>query len=67
METIIIILAYVANVFLNRWINKQLYKISKFYEPIPAFWFFPIVTTIVLGLDLINEQGGKNKFTGKNW
>lgn len=67
MEIVIISLAYVANVFLNRWLNKQLYKIDKFNGINPMLWFFPILTTIVFGLDLINEQGGKNKFTGKNW
>jgi hypothetical protein len=67
METVIIILVYVANVFLNRWLNKTLYKIDKFNGINPMFWFFPIVTIVVFGLELINEQSRKNKFTGKNW
>jgi|688.fasta_scaffold174282_4 hypothetical protein len=67
MEAVIISLVYVANVFLNRWLNKKLYKIDKFNGINPMLWFFPIVTTVVFGLELINEQSRKNKFTGKNW
>ena len=40
MEAVIISLAYVANVFLNRWLNKIDYK--KYHGSIePFIWFIP--------------------------
>jgi hypothetical protein len=61
----IIILAYVANVFLNRWLNKIDYK--NYGSSIePFLWFLPIIGTIVFLCSLIGEWKD-NWFTGKNW
>ena len=65
MEAIIIILAYGANVFLNRWLNKIDYK--KYHASIePFIWFIPIIGTVVFLLSLVDEWKN-NWFTGKNW
>ena len=70
---IIIILAYVANVFLNRWLNKLLYRKCKFVSIVPILWFIPVVGIIVTSVDLLIElihdllEGKTNKFTGKHW
>lgn len=68
----IIILAYGANVFLTRWLNKIDHQ--KHYAPIvPILWFLPIIGTSVFLCSLIGEwtkklvNGQKNWFTGKNW
>lgn len=59
----IIILAYVANVFLNRWLNKQLFRVCK-YPSLVWFWFIPIFGTPVLLLLLLENT---DWFTGKHW
>jgi hypothetical protein len=68
MEIAIIILAYVANVFLNRYINKIMYR--KFNSSIdPFMWFLPIpIMVLMFVFTLIVEcLLNKNWFTGKNW
>jgi len=62
----IIILAYVINIFLNRWLNKIL-VIQKKGEPIPLIWFFSLATTIVLLFIFFKKSKFNNWFTGKNW
>jgi len=63
----IIVLAYVANVFLNRWLNKIVYK--RGYDEIAAWaWFLPIVCTIAMIIIILeNSEIKDNWFTGKNW
>jgi len=68
----IIILAYVLNVFLNRWLD---YKTQQ--SGIVFFWFIPIFPTIaliILGfLDFCDEKKLQinnrfwNCFVGKHW
>lgn len=68
MTVIIIILAYIANIFLNRWLNKKLLQIDRFTSINPVIWFIPIVpifSYIVLILD--SMEWGDNWFTGKYW
>ncbi len=66
MITSLIIIAYIANVFLNRYLNKILYKMTM--SKTPFLWFIPIITTIALLIAIVTEKGFKdNWFTGKNW
>ena len=67
MTIAIIILAYIANIFLNRWLNKIIYK--RGYADIAVWvWFIPFACTIAM-IILIGEniEIKKNWFTGKNW
>lgn len=68
MTITIVILAYVANVFLNRWLNKVLYK-KDFLEIAPClFWFIPFLFTTFILIILLREFKTKNNwFTGKYW
>ena len=68
MTITIIILAYVANVFFNRWLNKVLYK-KDVIEITPFFvWFIPILSIIVFLWIWADEiKPSSNWFTGKNW
>ena len=62
----IIILAYVANVFLNRWLNKIDYK--KYNASVePVIWYLSIFGTLILLLSLFGELHKDSWFTGKNW
>ncbi len=70
MIQIIIILAYVANVFLNRWLNKIYIKRGGVYKKVVCLWFIPISTTIAFLFLIFNQSNFKikeNWFTGKNW
>jgi len=65
MNTILIIsIAYVLNVFFNRWLNKIVYK-QEGGAIVPFMWFIPIITTIALLFILLESK--KNWFTGKHW
>ena len=62
----IIILAYVASVFFNRWLNKLVYNIDKdIFAVAPKTWFIPILTTIVLICEVLDNRN--TWFAGKNW
>lgn len=67
MTIAIIILAYVASVFLNRWLNKIIYK--KGYVDIDVWaWFIPFVCAIAMIIIILENIKIKNNwFTGKNW
>jgi hypothetical protein len=68
MTTAIIILAYVANVFLNRWLEKIIFdKTGDIGELIPFVWFLSLITTIILIIEIVNKSKFSNWFTGKNW
>ena len=65
--TIALILAYIANVFLNRWLNKIAYKRGDAEIEI-WLWFIPILTSIVMLIIILDNIEKKNNwFTGKNW
>jgi len=65
--TIALILAYVVNIFLNRWLNKIAYKRGDANIEF-LYWFVPIATTMaMLAIVLQNIKIKKNWFTGKNW
>jgi hypothetical protein len=66
MTITIIILAYVVNVFLNRWLNKIIYKSDK-YDKVPKFWFIPVIMTAVFIWIILEESMKSNWFTGKHW
>ena len=62
----IIILAYVASVFFNRWLNKLVYNIDKDIDVIaPKYWFIPVISTVVLIGEVLDNRN--TWFTGKNW
>ena len=74
MTVIIIILAYVVNVFLNRWLNKIANKLSGDSCIIaPASWFCPLFPTILLIIVIggclftTKLEERSNWFTGKYW
>jgi lipid-A-disaccharide synthase-like uncharacterized protein len=71
MTIVIIILAYVANVFLNRWLNKIIVKRSPGSSIVPVVWFMSFVGTILFISFVIEYSKHTNKFinwfTGKNW
>ena len=60
----IIILAYVANVFLNRWINKILHR-NYMQFIFPQGWFFGPICTMHFFFKYIGKVS--NRFTGKHW
>ena len=70
MITAIIIIAYVANVFLNRWLNKIIYKELN-DEKTVWLWFIPVLITIVFIWIVLEEtkifKHKGNWFTGKYW
>jgi hypothetical protein len=66
----LIILAYIASVFLNRWLNYLIVK--KYDEPkTPFFWVFSLFSTIVFIIVLLENVKFNTKFTnwftGKHW
>jgi lipid-A-disaccharide synthase-like uncharacterized protein len=67
----IIILAYVVNVFLNRWLNKIIVKKNTESSIVPIVWFMSFVGTILFFSFIIEYSNFTNKFinwfTGKNW
>jgi hypothetical protein len=69
MIVAIIIIAYVLNVFLNRWLNKLIYKYDRDPELMIGVWFIPIVSTLFFLIVLIILSANKdtNWFTGKYW
>ena len=60
----IIILAYVANVFLNRWLNKIAYQQDEIGVH-PFLWFLSIPSTLAFLYSIDFQEF--NWFTGKNW
>ncbi len=63
----IVILAYVVNIFLNRWINKIAYK-RNCAEVLVWAWFIPILPGVAILTHIIASTEIKNDwFTGKNW
>ena len=68
MTVLVIILAYVANVFLNRYINKIMYLKLR-CNIVPLMWFMPFpVMVLVLIFAILDNLGSINCwFTGKNW
>jgi hypothetical protein len=70
MTITLLITAYVLNVFLNRWLNKLIYKHNHYDDDLmTAIWFIPIVSTIFLFIIFIDVSSTKEKnwFTGKYW
>jgi len=65
--TLIIIVAYILNVFLNRWLNYIVY--TKYGEwKVPAIWFLSIISTIIfIIVIMIYYFENENWFTGKYW
>ena len=67
MIIVLIIIAYILNVFLNRWLDYILCKKYNFRKSVP-FWFLPIIGTIIfLGCIIIEYFDKPNWFTGRDW
>lgn len=66
MTTLIIILAYILNVFLNRWLNKIVYE-RGIEAKVVGFWFVPIVVSLAFICIILSNSNGNNWFTGKYW
>lgn len=63
----IIIILYILQVFLNRWLNKILYKTAD-WDITPVAWFTPVACTIAfIIIYFIDNDYGDNWFTGKYW
>mgnify|MGYP003670775223 CR=1 FL=1 len=69
MTVTLLIIVYLLNVFLNRWLNKMIYKHNHDDDLMTAIWFIPIVSTIFLFIIFIDVSANKEKnwFTGKYW
>jgi hypothetical protein len=67
MTITLIIIAYILNVFLNRWLNYTIY--TKYGElKVPAIWFLSIISTIIfIIVIMIYYFENDNWFTGKHW
>lgn len=67
MIAILIIPLYILSVFLNRFLNKLLYK-KGYSEIAPFIWFIPLIAICVFILVyLLNKELKSNWFTGKDW
>jgi cbb3-type cytochrome oxidase subunit 3 len=77
MIVFILVLAYIANVFLNRWLAKILHSVDKFYDSLAILWFFSLFYTVVVIFIIWYEKRERREnintskfydwFTGKNW
>jgi hypothetical protein len=77
MIVFMLVLAYIANVFLNRWLAKILHNIDKFYDSLSMLWFFSLFYTVVVIFIIWYEKRERREnintskfydwFTGKNW
>jgi hypothetical protein len=69
MTITLLIIAYALNVFLNRWLNKLIYKYDHDEDLMISVWFIPIVSTLFLLIITIKVIANKdsNWFTGKYW
>lgn len=69
MTTVIVILVYVANVFLNRFLTylsvKNQGKNSSVTYDVWYIWFVPIIGNLWCTLDFLSSIN--NNFNGKNW
>ena len=75
MTTLIIITAYIANVFLCRRLTRLSVKNQGKYMTVtfdyPVVWFIPILGNIWCSLDYFSSLSDKDckrsRFFGKNW
>jgi ABC-type multidrug transport system fused ATPase/permease subunit len=66
----LIILAYIASVFLNRWLNYLIYKYFDDLDEediIPFIWFIPVIGTIFIIVSVLQLLYSASWFTGKHW
>ncbi len=71
MTTLIIILTYIANIFLARFFNKLLFKLDENFNSIPIIWFIPLIGLVSYSVIYLIESSKSNNrsnwFTGKDW
>lgn len=63
-----ILILYILNIFINRWLNKIAYK-REHCEITPQIWFVPLIPILVYLYVLILEDffNKNNWFNGSNW
>ena len=74
MTITLIILAYIASVFLNRWLNYLIIRLDLMDDKFVLCWFVPYFTTfffifvLIIGviIEICNTKFN-NWFTGKHW
>jgi hypothetical protein len=67
MTITLIIIGYILNVFLNRWLNYIIYTKHRLVK-IPFIWFCPLIPTIALIYIIVDKYfENENWFTGKYW
>ena len=65
---LLILIAYILSVFLNRWLNYIVYKKYDQIEIITPVWFLSIIGTFILLIGIIVVYFDKpNWFTGRDW
>lgn len=62
MITLIVLLSYIGNIFLNRWLNKIVHKKANLVI-VPGLWFVPILMTLVLIIIILADFLEDNKFS----
>lgn len=67
MIATLIIITYIANIFLNRWLNKKLWQQDNNYSKYYIFWFIPIMPTFAFTILILLDLETENWFTGKYW
>lgn len=70
MKVALIIILYVGNVFLNRWLNFIACKKDKYEPPIPLLWFLSLVGTFVYLIayfEGVKKPKWMDEFLGNNW
>jgi hypothetical protein len=65
MTTLIIILAYIANIFLARFFNKLLFKLDENFNSIPIIWFIPLIGLVSYSVIYLIESSKSNNRS--NW
>jgi hypothetical protein len=75
MVVIILVILYIINVFVTRWLNKIAYLKLKDNDThncsiLPFMWFIPIFPAIILVFIILfhgNNNKFINKFNGNDW
>lgn len=70
---ILIMIGYIVDVLINRWLNKIMYQKDKDWDIVPMLWFIPIIPTAAWIVAIIdnflktNNSKINDWFVGKHW